>query len=777
MLTAGLVAGFVVFLASVWHIYPPQLWLFFDYVKYWAVTIVFNLASLSVGAAAMKKLVPTGLRLRERAVLSIALGTLIFFLGMYVAGLFHLYGGVFFVLFPALLIGVGTAGLWRSVDRAVPLWKRARRLPYRRPSWTQALIFASGVIGLFMVYAPVIVPENTAYDSKWYHLPIAEHYVAVGGMERFVEGWFQGALPHLSSFLYAWPMMAPFGSMTDKVLMCAHLEFTLFLWTLFAIPVLVRFIVPTSRPSLAWVAMFLFPGIFLYDSSLGIAADRVAAFWAIPIFLALALFWRTFELRLAVLLGALLAAAMLTKYQAISLVVLPIGAVVARFVWLTFKAPTGKRTRPLISAVVAGAVMIAVFAPHWLKNWVWYGDPAYPWTHKYFASRPWTPDTAQRLESIHTNHLWTPRGDSTAEKLWVTAKAVGTFSLIPNDWVQLHRNVPVFGSLFTLLVFALPFLRAPRRLWGLFMCANAGVFAWYWQSHQDRYLQALVPWMAAFVATALVLAWRSGALVRVALTALVGLQVVWGGDVPFIGTHRQIGQSPLKFAVDRMASGFNGAYAARQVTGSQMQILGEQLPADARVLTHEEEQHSALMRPVVSDWAEWQGGLSYGRFKSPAELHDRYMEYGITHIVQIPERSRDYDALPSDIVYYDYVTHFAKLWKMLPPWKVMTPAPTRPPETPYRPVLWLGCDGLYDNGVYSFDQMMTPFWAKKTKADVGKPIHKVNAKDRAAVDAALSEVDSVGYDSHCVPFAPTDMRRQFVKVVNRGTAEVWIRRR
>lgn len=776
-LTMALLAGFAIFGWTVSGHYAPQLWLIFDYAKYWGLTVIFNAACLVSGFAALRKLIPSGMALRERLVLSMAVGVLLFFLGMFVGGILHLYGVVFFIAFPSLLLLGGGAATWRFADRSIGLWLRTRRHRFRRWSLLETVMFAGGVVALTIIYAAVIVPENSAYDAKWYHLPIAEHYVAIGGIAPFVEGWYQGALPHLSSLLYTWAMLLPVGPFVDKVLTCAHLEFSLFLWTIAAIPVLVRLLVPTARPRLAWVAMFLFPGLFLYDSSLGIAADHVAAFWAIPLFIALVHVWPSLELRWAVLVGAMLAAAMLTKYQAASLVALPILGIVARCVWLTLKARRGHRFKPFLGAATAGLVMIVLFAPHWVKNWVWYGDPAYPWLHKYFQAKQWTPDTAVRLESIYTNHLWTPKGETTGEKLLATAKAVATFSFVPNDWNSLHGEVPVFGSLFTLLFLALPFLRAPRRLWGLFWCANMGVFVWYWMSHQDRYLQALVPWMAAFTAAALLLAWRSGPLVRGAVVLLVGLQVAWGSDVPFIGTHRQIGQSPLKFAVDRAASGYNKAFDSRLGVGSSLLAVGQQLPADAVVLTHEEEQHLGLMRRTISDWSEWQGGLSYGRFKSPAEVHDRLVAYGVTHIVQMPERSRDSDALPGDIVYYDYVTHFAKLWKNIAPWKVMTIAAQRPAETPYRPLLWLGCENLYDDGVYEFSAMMTPFWGKRDKATVGKPLHGVSKKDSTALDSALAEVDSVAYDPRCFPIPPPSMPSAFIKVAMRGPVELWIRRR
>ncbi|MFT3706344.1 MAG: hypothetical protein QM817_01630 [Archangium sp.] len=777
-MTIALIVGIAIFWGVVTSKYHPSQWLFFDYAKYWALTLVFFTACFLPGFVVTRWLLPQRIRLGERLVVAIALGVFLFYLGMYVGGLLHLYGLFFYIAYPALLITLGGVLAWKSLSAIVRRWWRIRRLPFRRMSPVELLAFGAGVFGLLMIYAQVMVPENDNYDSKWYHLPIAEHYVAAGGVEKFVEGWYQGALPHLSSFLYAWPMMQPPTAYVHRLLGCAHIEFILFVATLLSIPVLVRFLVPTSRPSLSWVTLFVFPGVFLYDSSLGIAADHIAALWAVPLFIALARFLKDMNLRWGIVLGLLLAAAISTKYQAASLVVFPILAVVVRAAWLVLRNRE-LRKQAVLGSLLAGGVMVLFFAPHWLKNWLWYGDPAYPWMHKYFHAKMWTPDTAGRLETIYANHLWTPKGDTTLDKLIATIKAVFTFSFVPNDWESFHHDWPVIGSLFTLLGLLLPMVRKSGWLWALFACANVGVFAWFWQSHQDRYLQALIPWMAGFTAAMLIIAWRQALLVKIAVVVLIALQVVWSGDSPFFNAHRQTnGVHPYKLFVDRMSSGFERRFESRTAMATwTMAALGDILPPDARVLTHEEEQHIGVMRPVVNDWSEWQGGLSYGRFKSPAEVYDRLKEYGITHIVQTPDRSRDSDALPGDIVYYDFVTHFAPVWKTVNIWRVMEMPKQRPTDAPFKPVLWMGCDSLYDQGLYDLPMMMTPFWGKRAKTDVPKPLEAANRNDVASLEVLLAKAGSYASDPRCAPIAPPSLTREFVRVTTRGPLAVWVRRR
>src|SRR5262249_39168384 len=135
-------------------------------------------------------------------------------------------------------------------------------------------------------------------------------------------------------------------------------------------------------------------------------------------------------------------------------------------------------------------------APHWLKNWRWYGNPVYPMAPRLFSNRPWSAEAARAYELIDGS-AWAPQGTLGA-KLRQTLLALYSFSFEPHDYPRNHGVVPVFGSIFTLCLIVLPFVRAKPRLWMLALAANSGVMFWWWTHHEDRYLQALVPWMAAF---------------------------------------------------------------------------------------------------------------------------------------------------------------------------------------------------------------------------------------------------------------------------------------
>ena len=135
-----------------------------------------------------------------------------------------------------------------------------------------------------------------------------------GSVHRFSEGFWMGAYPQLASYLYTWAFLLPVGTLFDRLELCAHVEFVLFLATLAQIPSLVRVILPRARAPLAWVALFLFPGIFLYPSNLHAGADHIAAFWTVPIAVSFWLCWRNFTLRYALLFAITLSGAVLSAW-------------------------------------------------------------------------------------------------------------------------------------------------------------------------------------------------------------------------------------------------------------------------------------------------------------------------------------------------------------------------------------------------------------------------------------------------------------------------------
>ena len=704
----ALAAAIVVFAAVVGRHERFADWLFFRYAGYGALSLLFAAACFSSGHVVVLwirggRVLP----LFEHVAVSFAAGLYVFFLGSMLGGLLGLYGSAFFVALPLALVASGGRRAVRYVRRAARhlggAWRRSRR----PPPWALA-VHAFGLLGLALIYFAILTPDNTAFDARWYHLGIAEQYTAQGVVRRFPEGWFHGAEPQLASFLYAWAFLLPRGSLFDRIELAAHLEFTIFAIALIGIPAIVRLVV---RPAVArglyryaWVVRLLFPGVLLYDSSLSLGADHVAAAFAAPIFVLLVRAWRDLAPRDCAILALAIAGAVLTKYSAGLILAVPaILAVVGRAVARALGEARGPRSSERLRAVWAGplaalAAGVVLTSPHWLKNALWYGDPVYPVLHRFFHPRPWTADTSARFDIGYAATMWP--AEHSLRGVAETLAALFTFSLTPHDFEPFHGETPVFGSLFSLTLLALPLLRPSRRLWGLYAIAHAGVLIWFWVHHLDRYLQAAMPWMAAGTAAALGLAWRAGRAARVGVGVLVALQIVWGADVYFMPGHAFVGV-PARTSIDLLSHRSGEATRDRWVFHDNLVAVGRALPPASKLLIHEFHPRLGLEAAAVTDCPYHQGGISYRETPTPREVYDQLSGFGVTHLAYRAGQAREPDTLAGEIVFANFVTRYTGPPRAIEGWWLAA-MPGRAPEPGHAPdpVLVLTCGRGLAPGLY-----------------------------------------------------------------------------
>ena len=768
--------GTVIFAYFVNGHYPLREWLFWRYLGYWALTGVWVAGCLSAGDALMRWLLPN-LAILERLVLSFAAGVWAFSTAILVGGLLHLFGPVFFCVLPFLMLASGGAkslGLMRRVFR------HRARLFARPGTLTSRVVTLFGVVGLLLVYFTVLTPDNAAADSHWYHLAIPERYATQGAIRAFPEGWYMGALPQLAPLVYTWAFLLPQSTLFDRVELAAHLEFAIFLWTLVGIPVLVRWAIACARPYLletpkaagTWVAIFLFPSLFIYDSSLGIAADHITAFFVIPAALTLRRVWRRMDAKHAAAFAIPIAGGLLTKYQAMIGAVLPLAAFAVRALWLVIRGSSRTDRRRVIFAII-GAVCAGLIltASHWLKNWIWYGDPVYPYLHQYLKLHPWSADASQQFEHFYlVTQLWPPKGDTTA-KLLETSKALFTFSFVPHDFEGFHHDFPTFGSLFTLTLLPLVFMRGARRIWALVAQATASVLVWYWVSHWDRYLQIVVPLMAAAVGAIVCVVWASGLASKVAITSLVAIQAIWGADIPFYAGHVMIGGSPLKRTIDLLSSGYRKDKSIRdRVYG--FSDLARSLPRDATVLVHDMNDRLGIERPTVSDIVMWQAGLRYGVVPSPRALYEQLKSWEVTHVLWRQHSTTGYDTLAGDLTFFAFITLYVPQPTSVDGF-LLARLPTQPPPAERWhewPAAVFVCSENYPAGQYQLGDLNVP-----TVGPRQYPAPRVAL--RAGVDAAqlVRNARVVAYESRCGTTLDVRDLSGFKKVAVRNGAELWVR--
>jgi hypothetical protein len=152
-------------------------------------------------------------------------------------------------------------------------------------------------------------------------------------------------------------------------------------------------------------------------------------------------------------------------------------------------------------------------------------------------------------------------------------------------------------------------------------------------NHQDRFLQALLPWMAACVAALCVRIWQLGAAPRLALAALVGLQLVWGSDFYFSPNHVLIRESMILRFAKHLRRGMEGQYASRFKHYTDFDAVNAAVPRDAVVLLHNGDFRLGLERRAVSDQYGYQGALDYRGLNTARAIWTAWHNLGVTHVL------------------------------------------------------------------------------------------------------------------------------------------------
>lgn len=770
LLPLALLIACVCFAITVHKRFAIQHWLFFDYAKAWLLVAYWFTGCMCAGYAVVRRL-GRGIPLSEQLVLACAVGVYASYLLIFGGGILHLYRhAAFAVLMPLPLIASGVRPLVAALRRAYRLFQHVRRRLPVRPSPLRGLIWAFGAFCLGLVYLGILTPENASFDAIYYHLGIAEEWKELGGIEATPEGWIVDGLPLLASTIYAWGFIFPTNTLLHAMMTCAHMEFVLFVATLASIPLLVRWLVPRSRSAAAWVAMFLFPAILVYDAGLHSANDHIAAFWGVPIWIALRRSWERLEPRRMALFAVCAAGALLTKYQAFCLLLVPILGLFGRGAVLGLRKAGAPWKQGL---AVAFAVGVVVTAPHWVKNWVWYGDPLFPALYQHVDIHPWHPHAKEALEWNTARNMQRPYGTfwQQVRQIW---RGTFEFPFRTRERHDFHKDWPIFGPLFTLSLAWLPLLRGTKRLWLLFVATQCGLFFWYFFSSFERYIQPLIPWMAAVVAGCFILIWRGNWAARLAAVAMIGLELVWGGDAYFM-PHLMLRDSPIRATADFLSAGFRGDLERRERIMWPYKDVGDALPEGARVLLHEHRPQLGLGAPVIIDYPGFQTGISYEDLPSARAVYDLYARLGITHIVYQRGWSAWVDTMSGDLRFWEFITNHAVNHRNFGFLSVAELPPAPPEREPGDIVAYLSCDDAYTPGLHRLADMNTRHGdGRKVRA------YKAWPKNKRKLAAFVRDATFLVTSSTCVGkkwYVPPEVFGGFTKLCTRGNEDLWLRTR
>jgi hypothetical protein len=317
------------------------------------------------------------------------------------------------------------------------------------------------------------------------------------------------------------------------------------------------------------------------------------------------------------------------------------------------------------------------------------------------------------------------------------------------------------------------YFRRTRRLVLLAIGAHVGIAVWFVTSHQDRFLQALLPWMVASTAAVLVLAWHEGRWVRAGVAGLVAAQLMWGSDVYFFRTHAMIGDAPLKALIEFVGAGHRKDYQSRFQVHDEMRRIGQGMPPGAKVLIHNSRDRLGLGVPAMTDESGWQGAIEYLALGGPGAVGRMWRDLGITHVLWRTEHG---DMSPPDLareaIFARAILALSENapqsfggWRMT---KLRADLPASPEEMAPLRIAWLGCGGDPPTGIYAPPRLVPRIPEKKLTVDqlVTDP------------QASLLGVDALVLRPSCDytgKVKPT-IESQFNQYTTEGDVSLWIRK-
>jgi hypothetical protein len=563
----------------------------------------------------------------------------------------------------------------------------------------QIPLFMFGGICVALILFQVLSPDNVNYDAQWYHLRAAERHAMAGKFVRTPEGDQLLSLPQLSSWLYTWAFLHN-ATIDQNVRLALMMELSVYLGTVALIPAFVRRLIPTAsrgETAAAGVTLFLFPSIFIYDTGIMGGSDHIVAFWALSAMVC----W--FDARQSrsfaswVFFG-LHATGFLAKYSSLYLLTGLIPVVLVDVFWRAQKRDAG-RTFRLLAATAS--VALALTAPYWLRNIVWYHNPVYPLAHSVFPSTPWNSD-AQAWLANYQDSVWGNNG-SWQSRFLETVKAFYNYQTKPYTWDDFVAGQAVFGFSYFASLCVLVFLREhKRRLFLMAALIHIGIAVWFnTHQHHMRYLTVLMPLMAASAsAVGVSFVSSSPRLGRLAIFCVFAAHVVLYADVPFRKTHRMAGrESTVGIGTNYIAN--HGPKSSRLSTYAPFDML----PPEAVVLIHGVVPPLGFPRRTVSDAVGFQFGINYSEWGSAAEIAKQLRFMGVTHLAWANSVEQA-DSIGGEALFQFFANQTTE--QIAIAGFTVGELPTETIESGDS-LLFVGCDApLFETGLYSLKSLFPP---------------------------------------------------------------------
>ncbi len=644
-------AGTALFLSIVSEKYPVSDWLVWDTLTLLGLTAILNASAVGSGLFVLTRVFKlTRLPRVETWVFSLVLGLICLCLLTYACGAIGAIGLPSVIALPL----AGLVGAYLSREH----WARLLRAP-SRPTlsgwrmWLMRAAVAWALANIALMYLQVMTPGSINYDAAWYHLPLAQDYAREGRIVPFY-GDYNRTYPQLASLIHTWGFAIPGLATPLRWILALHVEFSIVLWKIVGVVAAARWMLGVRSAHFLWPVFFLFPGISIYDQNIGGSSDHFLGVFAAPALIATGrAMWRM-NPRTCALMGAVIGGAILTKYQAIYMLVGCSFVFVVRWlIHVGVKLKDGSKPAPSwqrlwkAAAIVPG-VALAVSLPHFLRNALFHHNPIYPFAQAVFPTVPFHERSVLLFEQAFPDRGYLPQSEG-LKMLWDAVVLFFTHSFEPH--YSFTKDYLSVGSLFTLLLPCALFVPKARRIGiGIAVCGLA-FMVWGCTYIADRYLQDFNALPIAITAALIYRVGSLGPLARLGLVPLIAAQLVWGADGWFYSGHQR-----LVAASDLIRSGFEGKRTAEQRYPQRNAYLqlSDATPEDAVILARNFRTTLGIDRTILSDVQSFQSYIWYDPVRSPKELYDLYRSKGVTHLIY-PPNNRPPSTAQASVLFADLV--------------------------------------------------------------------------------------------------------------------------
>ena len=774
--------GIVVCLEVYGGHYAVKQWLIWRLLPLWGYSLLWVAACIAGGASILRWLVrDQELPALEHLLFSMTVGVVLFVFVWNLGGTVCLFRTWMAVVLPVALLALGwfgVPGLWRKLGA----WRALRPPPTLFGRVATTIAVGWGLLCVAFVYLEALPLASLNFDASWYHLPVAQDYAREGCVVPF-PGEDHKSYPHLASLVHTWAFLVPLPAPVQLHWMLAlHLEFVIVVWRIVGAAAAAHWMLRGEGKPGLWPFFFLFPSVFIYDQCIGGSADHFLGFFAAPIFLATARALRELDWRWGALAGIVAGGHILTKYQAVYLVVAVAGVFAARLGYLLVKRLVLYLRRssavaadvPRWRAMLLGPLSVIVFAavvssPHYVKNVVFHSNPLYPLAMSVFpSSHPRHPPGEYQVRTFPRSGPFAPKyqRDFVKRQVWATGLLFTYAFKTANRAFTEHR--PYMGALFSLLLPCVLFVPRPRRI---LLGAAMGYLAfmtWANTAANDRYLLAFYDIFIAVAAALAVKVWKVGWLGRAAVVPLVALQLFWGADAMlYYGAPR------LYAAMSLVSAGYSQQDVSKRLAknGRQLRIT-EATPPDAVIMSRNYRGILGLDRTVLSDVYVAQKYIAYTGLRDARDYWELLHERGVTHLLY-PKNQRRPVRWNNTVLFADLVHRYGKNSRNFGGLMLVDMPPQPPPhEAPMMVLSWGNRE--YPNGLYRVEQLDVDNTKAKRTTPKPKPVRRASQQN---LDALVRRADALALGRPLTGDAASVQAREFVKFEQWGREAVYLRRK